>query len=138
MKGIRGYIFSRPFLGERVPQHVQNIVIRDFCQKNQLHYLLSATEYAMEGSFLMLEEVLNDLSNIDGIIPYSLFQLPEFPKSRERIYERILEKGSVMYFAVEGLSFSSENDLERLENIWRVRSVLKDCPIVIDEKYAKS
>ena len=34
MKKIRGYNFSRPFMGERVPQHVQNIVIKDFCQKN--------------------------------------------------------------------------------------------------------
>ena len=27
MKKFRGYIFSRPFLGERVPQSVQNLVI---------------------------------------------------------------------------------------------------------------
>ena len=35
-------------MGERVPQHVQNIVIKDFCQKNNLHFLLSSTEYAMK------------------------------------------------------------------------------------------
>ena len=29
MKKVRGYNFSRPFMGERVPQHVQNIVIKD-------------------------------------------------------------------------------------------------------------
>ena len=33
MKRARGYIFSRSFMGERAPQHVQNIVIRDFCKK---------------------------------------------------------------------------------------------------------
>ena len=33
MKKVRGYIFSRPFMGERAPQHVQNIIIRDFCKK---------------------------------------------------------------------------------------------------------
>ena len=36
MKRIKGYIFSRSFMGERAPQHVQNIVIRDFCKKNSL------------------------------------------------------------------------------------------------------
>ena len=34
-KGFRGYIFSRPFMEERVPQHVQNIVIRDYCSKKK-------------------------------------------------------------------------------------------------------
>ena len=36
MNMVRGYIFSRPFMGERVPQHVQNLVIRDYCEKNGL------------------------------------------------------------------------------------------------------
>ena len=35
MKNVKGYNFSRPFFGERVPQHVQNIVIKDFCNKNK-------------------------------------------------------------------------------------------------------
>ena len=29
MKKVRGYIFSRSFMGERVPQHVENIVYAD-------------------------------------------------------------------------------------------------------------
>ena len=29
MKSLKGYIFSRPFLGERAPQHIQNIVLRE-------------------------------------------------------------------------------------------------------------
>ena len=73
---VRGYIFSRPFAGERVPQHVQNLVIRDYCQKQSLNYLLSATEYAMPDSYLMLEQVLRELPGLEGIVAYSLFQLP--------------------------------------------------------------
>ena len=41
MKSVKGYNFSRSFMGERVPQHVQNIVIKDFCQKNNLHFYLA-------------------------------------------------------------------------------------------------
>ena len=44
LKKVRGYIFCRSFMNERVPQHVQNIVIRDYCNKNNLTYLLSSTE----------------------------------------------------------------------------------------------
>ena len=60
-KGFRGYIFSRPFMEERVPQHVQNIVIRDYCSKKGIHYLLSATEYAMDNSSLILNHTLKFL-----------------------------------------------------------------------------
>ena len=54
LKKVRGYIFSRSFMGERVPQHVQNIVIRDYCNKNNLFYLLSSTEYSVKNSHLIL------------------------------------------------------------------------------------
>ena len=70
---VRGYIFSRPFMGERVPQHIQNQIIRKFCETNSLEYSLSASEYAMKNSYLMLEEIINDKSSIDGIVFYSLF-----------------------------------------------------------------
>ena len=35
MKNFRGYIFSRSFYGERAPQHIQNQIIRDFCEKKK-------------------------------------------------------------------------------------------------------
>ena len=34
MNKVRGYIFSRSFMGERVPQHVQNIVIKGDLPQN--------------------------------------------------------------------------------------------------------
>ena len=58
MSKLRGYIFSRPFLGERAPQHIQNIILRDYCAKRKFTFLLSATEYAMEGSNLILNQML--------------------------------------------------------------------------------
>ena len=72
-KSFRGYIFSRSFMEERVPQHVQNIVIRDYCLKKNILYLLSSTEYAMENSALMLRQLVKDLPDIDGIVAYSIF-----------------------------------------------------------------
>ena len=54
MSGFQGYVNSRSFQGQRVPQHVQNLVIRDYCQGQGLRYLLSGTEYAITGSSLML------------------------------------------------------------------------------------
>ena len=50
-------------MGERVPQHVQNIVIRNYCIKNKFQFLLSSVEYKMENSFVMLSEVVNNLKD---------------------------------------------------------------------------
>ena len=127
MNGVRGYIFSRPFMGERVPQHVQNMVIRDYCKKQGLQYLLSATEYAMPNSHLILQQVLDELSELDGIIFYSLFLLPEDTTERDRVIQIILTKEKTIYFAVEGLRISNIAEYERIEIIWQVKKVLPNC-----------
>ena len=92
MKKVKGYIFSRSFMGERVPQHIQNIVIRDYCKKNELQYLLSTSEYNMNNSFLILNNLVTNLKGINGIIAYSLFQLPYYQGERNKILKKIIKK----------------------------------------------
>jgi sporadic carbohydrate cluster protein (TIGR04323 family) len=123
-KKVRGYVFSRSFMGERVPQHVQNIIIRDYCEKNDLQYLLSASEYAMEECHLILKLLLEELPQLNGIAAYSLFQLPENQLEREFIYSKVLSQGKTLHFCVEGLSMSNESEKNRIENIWLVKKAL--------------
>ena len=129
MRKMRGYIFSRPFMGERVPQHVQNLVIRDYCKRKRLHYLLSATEYAMPKCHLMLEQVLDELAEIDGLVAYSLFQLPEIAAARRRVYERVFDASPAkcLHFAVEDLQAATWQDCQRVETLWQVRLTLPRC-----------
>jgi len=126
-KGFRGYIFSRPFMEERVPQHVQNIVIRDYCSKKGIHYLLSVTEYAMENSALILRQLINDLPFIDGIVAYSIFQMPEDDNERHGIFNSILSSKKEIHFAVEGLSVYDNESCSRIENIWQVKKTIPHC-----------
>lgn len=126
-KGFRGYIFSRPFMGERAPQHVQNIVIRDYCSKKDIHYLLSATEYAMGNSNLVLRQLINDLPSIDGIVAYSIFQMPEDNSERQSIFSKIISLNKEIHFAVEGLSLYDNDSLNRIEDIWRVKKTMPCC-----------
>ena len=125
--GFRGYIFSRPFMEERVPQHVQNIVIRDYCSKKGIHYLLSATEYAMGNSTLILKQLINDLPSVDGIVAYSIFQMPEDDAERQGIFNKILSSNKEIHFAVEGLSLYDNESYSRIENIWQVRKTIPHC-----------
>ena len=114
-------------MGERVPQHIQNLAIRNFCNQRNLEFLLSATEYAMGDCFIILKQIINELPELDGIAAYSLFQLPEDNARRDEIYRSVLDAGKVFYFCVEGLKLENETDSERVENIWRVRKTLPYC-----------
>jgi sporadic carbohydrate cluster protein (TIGR04323 family) len=128
MKKVRGYIFSRSFAGERAPQHVQNIVIRDYCQNNSLKYLLSASEYKMKNSFIILNGLISKLNSIDGIVAYSVFQLPEKKNERNLIVKKILKKKKIIFFAVEKMKISNLKELEKINIIWRIKQTVGNCP----------
>ena len=127
MKQLRGYIFSRSFMGERVPQYVQNLVLRDYCNKINSRYLLSATEYVMDNSFLVLNQTLNELKEVDGIVAYSLFQMPFKQDDRLKIYNRVLELKSSLHFAVEGLKITCQSEIDKIEIVWLVKQALPKC-----------
>ena len=100
---LKGYIFSRDFFGERVPQNVQNIVLRDYCKKNKYTFLLSGTEYTFKKSSYILFEILDKLNNYDGILFYSLYQLPEDKEKRKEFFKKIIHKKKQIHFALENI-----------------------------------
>ncbi len=127
MTRLRGYIFARPFMGERAPQHVQNIILRDYCNKKGFELLLAATEYAMADSSMILESVLDDLDSVDGVVFYSLYQLPTQSKLRDSVYSRALEAGKSLHFAVEGISITKPSDVDSVEQCLLVKTTLDNC-----------
>ena len=114
-------------MGERVPQHVQNIVIKDFCQKNNLHFLLSSTEYAMKNSHYILNQLLKNLKNLHGIVAYSVFQMPYDNKKRAKVFKKILNNKKSLFFACENLVLTSKKDIIRIEKIWSVKKISNKC-----------
>ena len=92
---LKGYISSRPLNDNvAVDQSIQNMVIRNSCNKRGFTFLLSATEYGMKNCFLILNQVLQDLKNnkFEGVAFYSLLQLPRSFKMREKIYKASILK----------------------------------------------
>lgn len=118
--GYRGYIASRPVRGERTPQQVQNLVIRDYAARNGLMFKLSATEYAMAGCTMMLNAVADELPKLDGVILFSLFMLPDDRDKRHRFYQRILDHGCSLHAALENVSLDDAAGIARFEDILHV------------------
>ena len=127
MKKVRGYNFSRNFIGERVSQHVKNIVIKDFCQKNNFNFLLSATEYSMNNSFYILNQLVNNMNGIHGIVAYSVFQMPYDNLKRDKLFKKILKKKKEIFFACENLKISNLKDIDRIKKIWSLKKISYKC-----------
>lgn len=117
-QGYRGYVGSRTYPCGRAPQHVQNLVIRDYCQRQGLLYLLSATEYAMPDCHLILEQLMDELPSLEGVVLYSIFMLPAERRHRRTIYQRVIDSGAVLCGAVEGYRIADRQDIERVETVW--------------------
>ena len=109
-------------MGERVPQHVKTSLLEIIVLKNKFQFLLSSVEYKMENSFVMLSEVVNNLKSIDGIITYSLFQLPEDDGLRSSFLKN-LKKRKTIHFAVEELEINKIEDVEKINSIWLVKKL---------------
>ena len=126
--GHRGYIASRAVNGNRIPHHVQNLVVRDYANRHDFQYLLSATEMSPENCFIVLNDILNGLDKVGGIILYSLFMLPKNFDARTRIYDRVLQNGKTLHAALENIAINTENDIPQLEEIFSLARVLDRCP----------
>ena len=125
---LRGYIFSRSFMGERVPQNIQNLVLRDYCKKKNYQYLLSFSEYAMEGSSAMLYDAVCE-NDSQGIIAYSVFQLPSDEISRFDFYKKIIKRKKTIHFALEDMKISNESEIPKIEETWFIKKSLDQCNI---------
>ena len=89
-KSYRGYIFGRPFFGERVPQSVQNLVIRNYCENQKVNFLLSKAEYVIYDSYSILDYIIENLKKVDGVVFYSILMLPKNQLYRKKIYKKII------------------------------------------------
>ncbi len=114
-------------MGERVPQNIQNLVIRDFCEKNNLFYNLSVSEYSMPNSYKILDQIIEELKSLDGIVAYSVFQLPMDNKKRYTVLSQIIKKNKKLYFALENMKLVNQEDLEKIENMWLIKKTLPNC-----------
>ena len=105
----RGYIASGEFNGNRVPQHVQNAIIRSYCSELGLVYVLSRAEYWMlENSDCQLWAALRE--GYSNIVFYSIWQLPMIKDRRIEVYQHCLENRIKLYFASEQLCTECSRD----------------------------
>jgi sporadic carbohydrate cluster protein (TIGR04323 family) len=138
-KKLKGYIYSRKFMGEIVPQKVQNIIIRNYCEKNNYDFILSSVEYSMENCYLVLKKLIDNFKSYNGIAFYSLYQLPYHEDERFKIYDLILKKKKELHFVLEEvlLTINCTKNLETIESSWQIRKTLNKINFDLAAEYNK-
>ena len=96
----RGYIASGEFNGNRAPQHIQNQIVKSYCDSKNLKFVLSRAEYWINGSSdCQLWAALKE--GFKHIVFYSIWQLPERESVRKDVYEFCIKNQITLHFAAE-------------------------------------
>ena len=120
----RGYIASGEFNGCRTPQHIQNQIIKNYCDANNLKFVLSRAEYWINGSCqCQLWACLKE--GYKNIFFFSLWQLPQDKSERLKVFEYCSKANINLHFATERFSTNvDKNFIDDLEILMQTNSVV--------------
>ena len=127
---LRGYISSRELSdGTFVDQSIQNMIIKQACEKRSYTFQLSATEYGMSECYLMLEKIIEDLKqkNMNGIAFYSIYQLPP-GKLRTKLFKEVIKRRKIILFCYQNILIKNFKDVEKLNELVGIIEMLKFSP----------
>ena len=127
-KSLRGYMFSRPFYGMRYPHRVQNLMIREYCNRKGLVYQMSGIEVSVPNGHHVLWDIIAQQDAYDGIAFFSVYTLPTAPEQRKRVYE-LLNKGKTLHFCLEQIDVAHPHQLDKIEDLLAIRSALIHAPL---------
>jgi sporadic carbohydrate cluster protein (TIGR04323 family) len=131
--GYRGYVTCRPFGGLHIPVPVQALVLRDYCARNGYLYKLHSNENIFPNSYMVLEGMINELDQYEGLLATSMFMMPKRAERRRQIYDAILSKGASLHFVLEDFVIRKPEDVEPIDEILSLHNLLPAVPKTIGD-----
>lgn len=131
-KILQGYVSHDTFGGLAIPATSQNLQMRTYVAGLDAQFKLSVDEMLLPNCHIQFYGMIRGLGDIDGIVMCSLFMLPNDPADRRWVYDRVLAAGASLHCIYESLVIDGEDDIERAEEILRMRKALAQCPATID------
>src|SRR5689334_15017166 len=116
-QGHRGYVTSREIGGARIPVPVQSLVLRDYCARKGLMYKLHLNENMFPHSYLVLEGLVHDLSEFQGIVMCSMLMLPKRAGRRMAIYRQIFSQSADVHLVLEDIVLRRMEDISKVEDV---------------------
>lgn len=125
---MKGYMGSRPFFGVQYPHRVQNLMIREYAERNHFQYGMSDTELSIEHSAYILLDVLKKQNSYQAIGFFSVFLLPQDPKTRAQVYH-LLSHNIELHFVLEQQRMTHTNDIDYIEDILSIKTHIEQTPL---------
>jgi len=126
--GYRGYVTSRGFGGYVIPVPVQSLVLRDYCTRKKLLYVLPVNENMFPHSYMVLDGLIENLESHEGVLMCSMHMLPQRPERRRRVVERILAQGCSLHLVLEDIVIASRKDLDKVEELLALSRLVARAP----------
>src|SRR5215471_2725284 len=109
-KGLRGYVTSRRFGAYYIPVPLQNLALRDYCSRLGVPFVLSVNENSFENSYLVLEGLVEDIDEYEGIVMCSMEMLPADWKRTRDMLNMVIAQDRVLHFVIENRIVASGSD----------------------------
>jgi sporadic carbohydrate cluster protein (TIGR04323 family) len=77
---------------------------------------------------MVLEGMIQDLTDYEGIVLCSMHMLPQRAERRRQIYERILKQGCSLHIVLEGIVISGPQDVEKIEELLQLNQIAARLP----------
>ena len=121
MMQAKSYIFSGYLLGQRIPQRVQNIVVREYATAIGVSVSFPSVEYSFAGSTAILNSLIDTCNIGEMIIFYSITQMPENESNRQDFYEIVNAERLKIHFALESIEMSNKSSFLFVEDLLTIK-----------------
>lgn len=114
-----------------LPVSIQNILMKDFCQKNDLMFLLGIDEFVFPDCYLRLVDISLNLTELQGIVMCSMFMLPPGFEAREAIFERLLRNNCSLALVFESQIVKTREGFDQIHDMLSLIGTLQNCPTFV-------
>ena len=118
IRQLKTYVSSRQFGSWRLPVPMQNVILKDYCEKNNLIFNISNNELNLEGSLTVLNNIFDNLVDGQGIVMCSYKMLSQSFNEIVNILKKGVENNVEWHFVFENIVINDKQDLENfIENL---------------------
>lgn len=111
-KIAQGYLFLRDFNEIYLPTHIQNLIIRNFCEQKKFHLKLSINEHDIENCWMELFSLIKK-KDTEIVIMMSIYMLPNNKRDMKAFLKILENNNKEFFFIFENIHIKSINELKK-------------------------
>lgn len=110
-----------------MPTGAQNVLMRAYAARHGLLFLAPIHEDFWVRRFA-LRSLLEQLSEIEGVIMTSLFAMPSDQEIRHAAFKRLYESGATLHCVIENLVVHDAASIDFAEEVYMANLTISQCP----------